>query len=221
MIGISAIINNIADDIIKRFKYYIGQNNVDIELIKDKEKTHIKQDGKYFFCRSKALNIAIRRLIKRNCNLIICTDIDMCMSPNLIDYINQQITNDISNKLYWVQCRSVDLNKFQKSNWNELLKINTRNGGRGSFNAASIETWYKLGGWNENLYGYGGADDDLHLRAKHLGIEIVTIKDFPLMHINHPNRSYFKNQYRGGGKGPNMQISKQMIKDNNFLQWLK
>src|SRR6056297_1114793 len=144
----------------------------------------------------------------------------MMIPSNLLQYI-YDVLNKVNNVFIWVPCRNINFTKFKKyKDWNKLLNLSMRSVGKGSFNAANINTWYKLGGWNEKLYGYGGADDDLHIRAKHLGIKMEVIKDFPLMHINHPSR-YRNQQNRIGGNGPNMKIAKQMIQNNDFPQWLK
>jgi len=55
------------------------------------------------------------------------------------------------------------------------------------------ENWYKSGGWNEELYGWGYEDIEFHNRLLKKGIDIYIIISKLLIHINHPMRNLNQN----------------------------
>lgn len=216
-IGITAISYNISDEIQRRFKQYAQDSIIDKNLsimiyLPNSDNEVLDDFGR--FNKSKALNNGIKELINCGVDTIICTDIDIIIPPKLIEYsYNKTIKYDINLFSF---ARFVNFSYFDKvyPNWNEFIEIPMHSSGFGGWNCMNVDTWYKSGGWPEELYGWGFEDVLFHDKLKMRNIDITTTFSFPLLHINHPPRTL--NQMESHLN--NIEIAKQQ--PINSVNWL-
>jgi hypothetical protein len=138
--------------------------------------------------KSRMLNAGILQLAE-NCEVIVCTDIDMWVPPGLID---KSYALAREGKHVWCMARYIDRTMLFQS---DLLHVPCSEKGKGSWNALSTENWFRSGGWNENMYGWGYEDDAMHLYIQQSGMQTVSITDLPLMHIAHGKRPVLYNAH--------------------------
>lgn len=182
-VGIIAIACNIDKEIIHRFQKYAKSNNLKCWVKIVTENSGLFYDTKTkIFNKSKALNYAIKELLGE-CQVIIQTDIDMLIPPGLIEE-----TYRIAKLNQHVFCKVRNSN-YDNKDWEFYKTLPIREAGYGAWNALTDDNWERVGGYNEDLFGWGGEDDDLHNRIKQHKITTYTLRDFPLIHINHDNRT--------------------------------
>jgi GT2 family glycosyltransferase len=111
--------------------------------------------------------------------------------------------------------RNIALDNYlnNKGDWSNHIRIPLRKTGKGGWNCMTTEAWFKSGGWNEQLYGYGAEDDERHERLEQQGFPFRTIIYSPILHINHPQRD----QARRNFENMSMMRSRDWTKHN----WLK
>lgn len=173
---------NIPQNIINRFLSHSNNINVKIITEKDGDFTTTDLTGKYFN-KCKALNFGLSELIKQNYEVIIQTDIDMIFRHDLV----QKTINHINNNTHvFCYCRNSD---YDNLSWDEYLKLPLRISGVGAWNVLTSDNWKKTGGYNEDLYGWGQEDDEMHDRINRLKLQTYIIKSIPLVHINHSRRT--------------------------------
>jgi len=129
------------------------------------------------FNKSLALNIGIRST--QNCAHIACMDMDVMLSSNFIQTVvsilNKQKVFVLTDTLMIPE--HADKNAFES--WNELCDICpvARPRGPGSFQATNRQWWLNAHGYDERFNGgLGGMDDNMWIRAKRGGLEIVWIE---------------------------------------------
>jgi len=211
-VGIIAPAYNIEANIISRFTSSYKSSLIELGVdecvsyypMSDQE---CLVDGQ--FSRSKALNSGIKYLMN-SCEVIICTDIDMIIPPELIDYSYHKAKQ--TNNNIFSMARFIDNQK--KFNWDLIWNIPASQSGLGGWNAMTIQSWIKLGGWNEELVEWGYEDHELHSRIKSKSIGNITCKSYPLVHINHPVR----NQSQTSSQNKNIKIvNSKSWDDYNWL----
>lgn len=212
-IGIAVIAYNIPPKIEARFIKSIIDTDTRveycIEVIKNDDDCLLTVDNRRYMCRARGLNRGIIKLANK-CDVIVCTDIDLIFPKKIFDEVYIRCIN---NDWVWGVCRNVDSRKIQPRAWDEWLKLPLRETGKGGFNAMTPEMWYHIGGWNEDLYGWGGEDDDMHNRALHKKLNRYKMTNYPIMHVNHPQRT----RKRGT---ENLKIAKDMGKTRYTTNWL-
>jgi GT2 family glycosyltransferase len=191
-IGIVASACGITDSIIGRFVSTIEESSPRCSYVTK----IVTSQRREVFSRSQALNQGVKSLL-RSCRVIACTDVDMLIPPGLIDFSYAQATK--TGKNVWVICRNIDENEIESKDWDEWLKKPLRGDlagmkgvGKGSWNAMTAENWIKSGGWNEEMFGWGGEDDEFWARRSRAGVQTLSVKDFALMHVNHGDRGVIR-----------------------------
>ena len=71
----------------------------------------------------------------------------------------------------------------------EMLNVASASSAVGGWNALTTSRWIELGGWNEDMYGWGFEDQELHSRLASSNIDVIFTNSFPLVHINHDVRN--------------------------------
>lgn len=214
-IGITVIAYNIPQDVINRFTSNIQNESrpklsYKIEIITDpNDALYEHTDGHKYMCRAKGLNRGILKLADI-CEVIVCTDIDLIYPPGVFERTYEECMN---NNWVWGVCRDISSKKINPRRWNEWLNLPLREVGKGGFNGMHTQMWQHVGGWNENLYGWGGEDDDFHHRALHKKINRIRMTEFAIMHVNHPRRT----RERGL---KNLELAKRMGVHRYTTNWL-
>jgi len=213
-IGIVVVAVNIEDKIRTRFRdilYSSSSLYMDwICTVRYWEEYSMNIDG--LLNKSEALNDGITRL-RDECEIIICTDIDMLIPPQLIEYTYEMLKVPNNTNL-WIPARNIDEDKITPIEWDKWKKLPLRMSGTGSFNAMRTEDWIESGGWDERFIGWGGEDDFFKLQREHFGIKTIVSTDFPLMHVNHLPR-----QNKQALNGINKNVLEIRLKEG-FKKWL-
>lgn len=166
-----AVVVGISDDIekevIQRFtdnlKEYCNEVPAVILLVND---TYINE----IYCRSKALNYGIKYAVGI-AEQVVCADIDITTDFDIIDYT---VDNTPENGFLCVKCQT-ESGAFIPE-------------GLGGWVAAYPETWYKTGGWDERMEGWGYEDNALEKRASSLGITFLQNDMYTITHHDHRGR---------------------------------
>lgn len=194
-IAIFVVADNISENIVSRFKSCINlsgsKHSVDIYVLSDSRKQNEP------FNKSKILNNGIRKLINKKYEVLIQTDIDLIVPPELINYSYKEA---MKNKV----CFHNDMIKLYEKDYPELSKLpenyNNINWNKykknsfifasGCWNAMQTKYWYETGGFNEYMIEWGREDDDWRNRTrKQSNIPFIDSKKFSLIHINHLPRT--------------------------------
>jgi len=151
------------------------------------------------FNKCQALNVGIRAT-NPDVECIACVDVDFIFSPNLVQAAMTRLESDTQNSFVMVEARrlpkTLDLAKFG-GDTDELQELGLRpwgpSRGRGSFQAAPRNWWFKVHGFDENFKGgLGGMDTDMAFRAEHdPEIQVTWIK-FAEAQAYHQWHSYSK-----------------------------
>jgi hypothetical protein len=201
-LGIVVAAVGISDEVRDRFKATL-QKTLGYELIN----LHmaIKLDE---FSRAKARNDGILAALSSS-RAIVCTDVDMLVPPGLVEHTRRTVADGTA---VWAKCRNLPAERAGELDWKGWLGLPIREDGTGSWVAMTAADWLRVGGWDERLTGHGGEDDILALRRRERGIETVELRQFPLMHVDHPPRD----QRILGGNLENLRIGR-MQPPKNYL----
>ena len=167
-------------------------------------------DGREIFNIAKAYNAGIQ-YFKERAHYIACTDIDLLFPPGFIDYALQKA----AVKPHCHRVRLIDPADIDPRDWAEWVHKKPRPGS-GAWNVMRYEDYRAIGGFCEDMYGWGGIDTDFKQR-KHdrFGVPGVWYDaELPLMHVNHP--PHLDNAPRRSSE--NMVISNDRRKKR--LNWL-
>jgi len=178
------------------YKIYFSSNK---ELYKDN----------IFNC-SKSLNKGILTL-SNNCEVIICVDVDIVPAFEMIDVTYKKSIQTNSNVFMMVRDLKTPDKLYNPNNINLPLRYT----GRGAWNGMTVENWFKSGGWNEDFYDWGYEDVEFHLRLLKKNIDIYTIFNSKIYHIDHPQRSKLNHSI---SQMNNLRIS--TLKDYTYYNWL-
>jgi len=129
------------------------------------------------FSKSWALNYGIRSCTKCS-TFLACMDVDVMLSSGFIktaiDILRQSKAFLLVDT--YLAPRNIDIDPFD--NWPVLLRMCTKAKprGPGSFQACERRWWFNTHGYDERFSGgLGGMDDDIWVRAKKSGLNIVWI----------------------------------------------
>ncbi len=198
-IAIYAVSENISPSTVQRFKSCIRQSNCkytyDIILIKGSlgQKEQFKE-----FNKSKLLNRITKKLIKKEYQVLIQTDIDVITPPHLmnISYEMSMDGNYVHNEMARVDPKRDKIFKnlpesYKDIDWHKYKQVMKKRwiDAAGCWNATTRENWVKTGGWNEEFVAWS-REDCFHkeMVVKYSGLKIMTLK-LPLMHYDHPQRT--------------------------------
>jgi hypothetical protein len=135
------------------------------------------------FTRAAARNEGILEVLD-TCDIIVCTDIDMLVPYQLVDYTRSVVRDGVA---LWAKCRNVWAG-HQDITDPAIMRRPVREDGTGSWIAMTTADWLNVGGWDERITTYGGEDDVLAIRRDEANIHTETTAEFPLLHVNHPRR---------------------------------
>jgi hypothetical protein len=147
------------------------------------------------FNKSKILNRGIRTLSTKGYKVIIQSDIDLIVPPNIIDKsleIGSQKKTCFYNHHRRVDPR--DLPKlpedYSKLDWDSLFNTYVYENANGCWNAMTPESWMSSGGFNEYMIEWGKEDDEFRSNAGNIfDINFINYNKFCLIHLNHPMRT--------------------------------
>lgn len=133
------------------------------------------------FSIPKTVNYGIRRA---SGDIIIKTDPDIIFSGEVLDQATQLLSNDDNMGMIGICANVRAPSKTTAVNWRKLSK---RRRGRGALFALRKDHWFELNGYNENIDGWGGDDEEMWRRASNL-VTMSELCEYPLLHVNHPLR---------------------------------
>lgn len=135
--------------------------------------------------RSEARNRAIAQLIKANCDIITCVDVDCIVPPGLPQHTVKTVRRGTA-LIHLV--RDVDREPETDEDLSAYLRLPQRVTGLGGYVSLAATDWLRVGGWDERCVGWGGEDNVLHSRLKSARVRIVISAMFPLLHVRHVKR---------------------------------
>lgn len=138
-------------------------------------------NGLEIFNIAKAYNAGLQYCKDRAC-FIACTDIDLIFPPGFIDYAIKKA----EQKPHCHRVRLIDPADIVPRNWPVWVHLKPRPG-TGAWNVMRYEDYREIGGFCEDMYGWGGIDTDFKQRKlDRFGVPGVWYDaDMPLMHVNH------------------------------------
>lgn len=172
-----------------------------------------EQKGIQKCCEVLARNIGIRRLVEKQVDYIVSSNIDIIFPTK--KQIDEFVVNYMTNKVFCTIARR-DLNiRFSSQTWQDNAKIilekyneiydkinsnfldyETKNFDPyhgyacqitccGDFQIAHREVWSKIKGFEEEFQKRGYADTNVQLKAYHAGFIVFPYFHLPIFHINH------------------------------------
>ena len=129
------------------------------------------------FNKSLALNVGIRST--QDCAYVACMDMDVMLSRNFIQTVVSVLNKRKAFVLTDTQMIMEHVDKDPFENWNILCGICpvAHPRGPGSFQATNRQWWMNAHGYDERFDGgLGGMDDNMWIRARRGGLEIVWIE---------------------------------------------
>jgi len=214
--------------------YYLKYNEFyDILVIEDKSNTnlndfknikHIKiTSNKKYFTRGHCINYAIKHNVYVG---YIVVDSDVIIDSNILINIKDIIGDNfnsyiipykLDNFFNLSQQETIEFVKYQKNYDGEQRKIVLP--GSGAF-IISRDSYYKIGGFNKKLCGFGGDDNELSCKAKKL-LNIIYL-NYNIYHLNHKknfeNYKHNKKLYKYVCKLNKDDLIKYLKnKNNNYL----
>lgn len=141
-----------------------------------------RDGGQDFFNIAKAYNQGVM-YFKNSARYIACADIDLLFPPGFLDYAIRKA----GVMPHTHRVRLIDPADIHPRSWTEWKKIKPRPG-TGAWNCMRFEDYYKIGGFNESMYGWGGIDTDFKQRKNTTFGRDGCWYDMnmALMHVNHP-----------------------------------
>jgi predicted glycosyltransferase involved in capsule biosynthesis len=214
-IGIIVISYNISNDTISKFiknmNISMSYSNLNYEILIIDNKYDVLTEG--IFNKSKALNIGIKKLLNI-AKVILITDIDIIAEIGLVDLTYKKSIQ--TNSPVFALAKFVDSN-ITYDNISNYYAASYTYTGLGAWNAMIPDMWYKTGGFNEDLYGWGFDDNEFHYRLCKKNIDKVIIMTKFHFHIDHsPDRQYRTNSNRYYGN-----IIQSNAKDYSTYNWLE
>lgn len=183
-IAIIVVAKNISPRIINRFRNSVSESKPDYsyQIILG------TSDEKVFF-KTKILNGMLRKCLD-NYKLIIQTDIDLIIPPELINHTFETI-NQKDKVAYHHVLRYVDfpheVKRYSQYPFKEWRGVKPKFCS-GCWNAMTSNSWRLSKGYNEEMSAWGYEDTEFYHRAMRLGIEWLKMDRYPLVHINHEKR---------------------------------
>ena len=139
-------------------------------------------DGREIFNIAKAYNAGLQ-YFKDRARFIACADIDLIFPPGFIDYAIQKA----EQKPHCHRVRLIDPADIVPRNWPQWAHLRPRPG-TGAWNVMRYDDYLEIGGFCEDMYGWGGIDTDFKQRKlDRFGVSGCWYDaDMALMHVNHP-----------------------------------
>jgi glycosyltransferase involved in cell wall biosynthesis len=164
------------------------------KLCKEYDAEYIRIDNRSIWCKSHALNIAIKQAKTK---YILSTDADIIFENNYIKVAIEELQRN-PYQVILSKCLDLPKTEFKEPVFNELKRIATfRFKGSylsGGINIALTHFYHKIHGYDEKYILWGGEDDDLIKRFKLLGLKITNIsKSTSYIHLWHPKYHGAKN----------------------------
>ena len=181
-VGIIVIAVGIENPVIERFASTLDDSAIKPYTLKIVTSESYMENG--LLNKSKALNDGLRQMLDNN-DIVACTDIDMLIPPGLVQHTLDNLKRSTN---LWAVCRNISEDKILPREWKEWCNLPLRKTGTGSWNAMYKEDWFKSGGWDERLVGWGGEDEVFYARREQMGIKNIMCNQLPLMHVNHLSR---------------------------------
>ncbi len=209
-IGIVVPCHGIPEHIKQRFLLKVESLDLDLKYIISFVDEPCLTNG--YFNHGQCRNLGIKRLLK-TCDVIVCCDIDLMIPPGLIEFTHRKCLQ--TSGLVFSYTRFIDQQIYDSLNDDELLNTISASSGLGPWNALSSKQWLEVGGWNENLYGWGYEDQELHARLMNIHIPKLFTNSFPLIHINHERRksNFIESQRRNIKAANSSSLNKNWLKD--------
>jgi len=195
-VGIFVVAQNISDSTVDRFRGCLEQSkptvSYDLHVLRTKDPEQQKQ-----FNKSKLLNKGIKQLAKGQYEVLIQTDIDLIIPPEIVDHsyeVAQEERVCFHNDMRKANIDDISdfpnlPSEYDKIDWTQFKKVPFIFAS-GCWNAMQYKYWWETGGWNEMMIEWGREDDDWRNRSKkHSGIVFKDSKKFELIHYNHPART--------------------------------
>jgi hypothetical protein len=149
------------------------------------KKTESTVHGVTYFNKNRGMNAGIR-VLAPHCEVIICADIDLLIPPGFIE-----ISYFIARKQpYCGYIRKMPPGTFiENRHWNDWFEaFPVRPYAFAPWNALTPSDWYKIGGWNENMYSWG-YDEHIYDRMVHYELNPYRRDIAPLVHVHHERRN--------------------------------
>lgn len=189
-IGIVVAAQDVPEDDIKRFNGALATDKPNcsyvVEMVQDSPQPN------ELFSKPIAINQGLKKLLPQ-CKVVVQTDIDVLIPPGAIDYTFDLISKSKHKHILWIKSRT--LNKFEDTYpWHKWIKLGVRENMTGCWLAMKAGDWWHLGGYNEDIWGWGSDDWELATKATGRGFTHVSAYHLPLMHVNHKPRPYWTNK---------------------------
>lgn len=200
-VAVIVVADNIDSEIKDRFNESIGLSNpipkVDIVMMENNR----KKDE--LFNKCVLLNKALRKTLKGGYNVIIQTDIDLIIPPGTIDFSCRiALEGNVCCHLPMRKLpRKIILehNHYDDYPWEKWIKEYKPIYATGCWNALRPKAWKMTGGFNEDMTEWGFEDRDWRARGRRQGVKWSDNwkwhRSFPLIHVNHPDRTYNNSAY--------------------------
>lgn len=158
-IGIAAAANNIDSSTISRFLEFAGNAIAPGDLIEI-------STGPTFgpYNKSRHLNDCLRKLIDKECEIIVQTDIDVEFARQLVEETRRR--TEKGSYLWSPSIKDDEVRWSASGAWNSLRK----------------DDWIRIGGFDERFFEWGAEDEDLHHRCSEAGFRRLLARPFPYHH---------------------------------------
>ena len=186
-VGIAVLAYDISPQIITRFVDSVhvdARPDVSFYIHIYNSKSLTIHEEKIYFCRNKGLNRCIEELAD-DCEVILCADIDLLIPPG---YIDKSYEIALSRPFSGFIRKMPEGVVLTPRNWDEWIKFSVAPFAFGPWNALTTDDWFKIGGWNENMYSWG-YDEHIYDRMIYHGLKPFREDIAPLVHVYHPRRN--------------------------------
>lgn len=141
--------------------------------------------GREYFNIAKAYNAGLH-YFKDRVDFIACTDIDLIFPPGFIDYSLEKA----AQKPHTARVRCIDADSIHPRDWDAWMDLQPMPG-TGAWNCMRYADYHAIGGFCEDMYGWGGIDTDFkQAKIRTFGRDNVWYDhEKPLMHVNHEPRT--------------------------------
>lgn len=183
-VGIVTMAYKLTNDLVDRFAKFIAEARPQcscVIYVVDEWNCDPLTNGEFNRCIADNSGIIA---LQDNCKVIVCSDIDMLIPPGFIDITYRQALQGPVHSF----ARHIDPENITPRKWDEWVNIEYRRGSYGGWNAMTVQDWHKVGGWNEDLYGWGSDDVELHDRLVMKNMKAHSFTDYPVIHVTHPPR---------------------------------
>jgi len=160
------------------------RENVDLCLVSDRQldieygRTVVYPVEQDIFSIPRTINFGLRTFSE---GVVAKTDIDIIWSAELINHVREVVK---SGEVGYIGI-CVDVGGIADAVG--YAKRTKRRRGRGACLALHIDDWNGICGYNENIRGWGGDDEDCWKRACQ-SVNMLEEWVHPIYHVRHPNR---------------------------------